>query len=544
MKPGRFTARWRSGIALAAILAASPAHAQLAVSSTSPTMNAHNVARDSVVSVTFDRPVSTGTFTTANFKVFGKLTGPVAGTLSFANADHKVLFTPTRPLLAGELVLVIMSRNLRAADGTFLRSSGYTFMFNTATSPHAVHFRHHASISNRTGGSGGPQTRIYGGLACDLDRDGWSDLTTVNEVSADIRVFMNPANGSMDLPPMVTPHTPIPFEASPNEVGDWDNDGIVDIVVSSDGTDEVAICRGLGNGRFATPTLVTVGDNPRGFGILDADGDGDMDITVACANADRVVILLNNGNGTFAAPVNMTVTGGPYGMMAADMDNDGILDLAIGGRSDQTAKVLRGNGNGTFTQVSSRSMGGANWVVVVGDLNGDGSMDVSGANSFSANGSILLGNGDGTLQAVSTYPIGGHSVSSDLADLDGDGDLDWIVSSFGAGTWYCYLNNGSGGMTPLVDFEAPSNPSCAVPVDYDNDGDIDLLLTDEIADLVVVMENVCPGDYNGVGGVSVQDIFDFLAAYFAGDLDADFNRSGSVTVQDIFDFLSGYFGPC
>jgi hypothetical protein len=26
----------------------------------------------------------------------------------------------------------------------------------------------------------------------------------------------------------------------------------------------------------------------------------------------------------------------------------------------------------------------------------------------------------------------------------------------------------------------------------------------------------CPGDFNGVGGISVQDIFDFLAAYFAG----------------------------
>ncbi len=51
-----------------------------------------------------------------------------------------------------------------------------------------------------------------------------------------------------------------------------------------------------------------------------------------------------------------------------------------------------------------------------------------------------------------------------------------------------------------------------------------------------------PADFNQDGSVSVQDIFDFLAAYFTGGPNADFNGSGSVTVQDIFDFLAAYFG--
>jgi hypothetical protein len=54
----------------------------------------------------------------------------------------------------------------------------------------------------------------------------------------------------------------------------------------------------------------------------------------------------------------------------------------------------------------------------------------------------------------------------------------------------------------------------------------------------------CIGDINGSGGVSVQDIFDFLGAYFSGDPLADVNASGTVTVQDIFDFLGGYFAGC
>jgi hypothetical protein len=54
----------------------------------------------------------------------------------------------------------------------------------------------------------------------------------------------------------------------------------------------------------------------------------------------------------------------------------------------------------------------------------------------------------------------------------------------------------------------------------------------------------CPADFNQSGAISVQDIFDFLAAYFAGDPRADFNHSGAISVQDIFDFLAAYFAGC
>lgn len=52
----------------------------------------------------------------------------------------------------------------------------------------------------------------------------------------------------------------------------------------------------------------------------------------------------------------------------------------------------------------------------------------------------------------------------------------------------------------------------------------------------------CPCDFNGQSGLTVQDIFDFLAAYFAGA--ADFNNDSITSVQDIFDFLSCYFSGC
>ncbi|MCC6907031.1 MAG: lamin tail domain-containing protein [Phycisphaerales bacterium] len=54
----------------------------------------------------------------------------------------------------------------------------------------------------------------------------------------------------------------------------------------------------------------------------------------------------------------------------------------------------------------------------------------------------------------------------------------------------------------------------------------------------------CVVNMNMVGGLTVQDLFDFLALYFAMDTRADINDSGTFTVQDIFDFLAGYFFGC
>jgi hypothetical protein len=54
----------------------------------------------------------------------------------------------------------------------------------------------------------------------------------------------------------------------------------------------------------------------------------------------------------------------------------------------------------------------------------------------------------------------------------------------------------------------------------------------------------CKADFNHAGGTTVQDIFDFLAAYFSGSPLADINGGGGVTVQDIFDFLAAYFAGC
>lgn len=61
---------------------------------------------------------------------------------------------------------------------------------------------------------------------------------------------------------------------------------------------------------------------------------------------------------------------------------------------------------------------------------------------------------------------------------------------------------------------------------------------------IVSITPACDGDFNLSGDVGVQDLFDFLTAYFGNSLEADVNRSGTLSVQDAFDFLAAFFTPC
>ncbi|HEX2837241.1 MAG TPA: FG-GAP-like repeat-containing protein [Phycisphaerales bacterium] len=533
-------------------VAAALAAAQLTVASTSPLLNANNVARTAPISVTFDRALNTFTTSSAQFHAFGKQSGPIAGALTFSNASRTLTLTPTRPFYAGESVMVLISHNLRAADGSFLRAQGYSFTFTVGVTPTYHRFELFDSFSNRDN----PEdiTRIYGGLACDLNRDGRLDLSTINQDSGDLRTFLH--TGSYDTPyaAPVTPYPAIPLSSSPNDIADFNRDGLIDFITASDSENKFAILRGNGDGTFQQGVDIEAGLYARGIVTLDVDGDADFDIAVAHYISGTVSILQNNGVGIFATQTDIAIPGGPWALATADMNNDGIMDLVVGAAGTQQVIILRGNGNGSFTQVSSRPVGGHSWVIQCADLNNDRNIDITSANSTSANGAILLGNGNSTLQPATTYTTGGNTVSTDVADLDGDGDIDWVLSSFGAGVWYLYLNNGNGTFTPVEEFDAPRNPSCALAMDVDNDGDIDLALTDELADEILLLRNQCVSiDFNNDALFpDTTDIADLITVFSGGACST--GDCGSIDVNndtlfpdtaDIQAFLRVFAGgPC
>lgn len=146
----------------------------------------------------------------------------------------------------------------------------------------------------------------------------------------------------------------------------------------------------------------------------------------------------------------------------------------------------------------------------------------------------------GAAGAIVTYrmPVPASTNSTVHAiRVDGDGDPVWVTSPLTVSS--VLSSKGRFPITSLADRSVGLLWS-------DNRSDANDLYAMKInTDGTLGGPLLCPADFNRSGAVSVQDIFDFLAAYFGADACADFNKSGPPpTVQDIFDYLAAYFTPC
>jgi hypothetical protein len=552
---------------LAAACLAGPAAAQnLAVTAMDPPRHVQAAAGIPAIAVTFDRAVDPASVTPASFWAFGRSTGAVQGALTVDGAT--VTLTPDMPLTPGEVVTVYMSEALRGVDQAPMREGGFSYQFWVRARRAGIDWAFLGQMTTRT--TPNQTTRCYGGVASDLDRDGWIDMTLVHEDTADLRVFMNQATGAGTFDPFLQPTFAVGNRASPSETGDFNRDGHIDICVANINANTVSVLLGNGDGTYKPQQLIPVGAAPRGITVLDVDGDGDQDIVNSNATGNTMSLHINNGAGVFGVPTTFEGGGnGEWAVCAGDMDEDGLLDVVISTRTSNRITVARGNGSGGFSLYPFVSSGGGAWQIALGDLNADGHIDVASANSNQANGSILLGDGAGGFAAPQTYPTDTFPLATDIADFDGDGDLDWEVSSY-SGDFRFWLNDGDGTFTFLTEIEPPVAASCALFFDSDNDQDIDLALIDEEEDVVLLYRQAgCHADLTagasasqpgyGVpnGVLNNEDFFYYLSQFATGNAQiADLTTGaipgqprygvadGQVSNDDFFYFLTLFAGGC
>jgi hypothetical protein len=151
-----------------------------------------------------------------------------------------------------------------------------------------------------------------------------------------------------------------------------------------------------------------------------------------------------------------------------------------------------------------------------------------------------------------------------VADQTGVASMDWNYSGFhaffqAAARLDAFADTAAGRITTTVfvggggNFSArgcvrlnvESGRRCGFVVTGSNfDSNSTLLGNVTLSNFCIGPTAPCTADFNRSGAVSVQDIFDFLAAYFGSDRRADVNCSNGNSVQDLFDFLAAYFAGC
>ncbi len=460
------------------------------VATTSP--SGLTVSAGAEITVSFNQPVNPLTVGPASFRAFGKWSGPAKGQLSFLENNMTASFAPDEPFFAGETVLVQLSKNIASANGEQL-AQPFAWAYLIEAAQGLLDQPLESTIELRLPGEDYLQT--YGAYAGDMNNDGYSDLVAVNESSDDLRILLNDGTGG--YPGFTVYDTGDDSTPSPSEGADFNNDGEIDLVVTTAWDSEVRVLTGDGLGNFSNMDTYFTSNGVRGVVVGDFDGDGWDDMLTTNRLAGNISIFMNDGDGTFTASGMDLPNQDETACALVDANHDGILDVYFASFNSQKAGVLLGDGNGGFALSGEMAVQGRPWMIGAGDLNGDGHPDLVSANSNSNKTAVLFGDGVGGLSQPVHYAPANclFPLSVDIGDIDGDGDLDFITSNYSSKNYTVFENDGTGQFTMPVTLQAPEASSCAILHDRDNDGDIDITATDEEADVILLFKN--PGAPNG-----------------------------------------------
>ena len=336
------------------------------------------------------------------------------------------------------------------------------------------------------------------------------------------------------------PHIPVVFDqklghimdmvaagAAGAAVGDYDNDGDLDIFVNNAKSGEpnhlwrneacTEPCRS-GSLHFidvakaaGVADLNSAHSTSAGGLFFDYDGDGKKDLFVFQMGVSR--LLRNKGDGAFEDVTEKAGLAKIYrntlSAIAFDADRDGDVDLYLGAyfpdrdmfdlkddkvmhdsweksRNGGGNVYLRNNGDGTFSDATAQSgLADTGWTMAVGhaDINNDGWQDVYVANDYGSD-TLFLNNQDGTFKNITREAIGidtKKGMNAEFGDIDGDGFMDIYVTNVTEGFLHecnmLWRNNGQGGFTDIAQEMNVCDTGWAWGAkffDMENDGDLDL----------------------------------------------------------------------
>ena len=324
----------------------------------------------------------------------------------------------------------------------------------------------------------------------DYDNDGDLDLVVSSE-GQNLRLYRNDG-GTFTLA------TPAAMVAPGNWTGvawgDADNDGDIDLLVA-EAEHPKHLYRNDGGGVFTDQPVAALADSAHTHGVTWVDYNRDGRIDIFLARAESVTqsyspldkLIRNDGGGVYTDVTPPALLDPQYGRGCswADYDNEGDPDLCVGNFG--TSRLFRNDGSGSFTEVTPAALaayghaGGIAW----GDYDNDGDFDLFVAEAYSSVNRLLRNDGGGAFANVTTPTLGPveNSIGVQWGDYDNDADMDLYVANF-EGPNHLFRNDGGGVFTEAAN-AALADPSHTLGMgwaDYDGDGDLDLYLANNFGE--------------------------------------------------------------
>lgn len=321
-------------------------------------------------------------------------------------------------------------------------------------------------------------TSPWGITVGDYNHDGLDDLVALSQTNDTVSILLGNGDGTFQAATsMATGDNPLQVRT-----GDVDGDTNQDLIAINETDGTISVFLGNGDGTFVSQAVYTAaagGASLKDIQLGDLDNDGDTDIITSDVNNDQVSILINNGNGTFNARVSLDTTGHGYGTALVDLNNDGNLDLAYSDWSNNVLNVQLGDGSGNFGVITSYAAAGG-YEISFGDFNGDGNSDIAVASYDVDKLTVLLGNGNGTLKAAVSYASNDKPGTMTAVDFNGDGLTDVALGNALEDYSTVYLANSDGSFKASkgVYLSSDAHPGGVVSGDFNEDGVVDLVFSD------------------------------------------------------------------
>jgi FG-GAP-like repeat len=243
----------------------------------------------------------------------------------------------------------------------------------------------------------------HGIVLGDVNRDGNLDIITANgganagKMDAGVSVSLGDGKGGFQP----APGSPVAIGKLPAgiTVGDVNQDGMLDIVTPNEGSKDFAVLLGNGSGGFksAAGSPFALQRIANDIGIGDVNQDGRADIVITHDDSSLVTVLLGYGRGADFKPA----PGSPFdlghhawNLIIVDVNDDTRMDLIMRGPENRIMAHL-GNGKGVFSPAlgPAFAVGLDPFGFTLGDVNSDGRVDIITANHGSNNVTVLLNEG-------------------------------------------------------------------------------------------------------------------------------------------------------
>lgn len=377
-------------------------------------------------------------------------------------------------------------------------------------------------------------------LMHDYDGDGDNDIIVVAWLPQQIWLLENDGTQHFTTSVLIGQNVP---RANDFELGDFNNDGLTDYLVSSIvNNGEIAWFQRLPGGGF-TKWTVDVNDNFDEIEVADFNGDGFDDIACIGVLSSTTKIYLNNQDFFFTKVVLESTNSNSSisGLGLEDIDGDGDIDIAYGATTSSIGikgKILWNDGIGNFTIGPLMSVGGGYPLegtggmdaIAIADMNLDGVKDIV-THAFAGTYRLYIFDGASSYsssQLIET-PSYGNNADIEVWDFDGNGlpDIARYNDVSNKSITIFYQTSPNQYTSIAVDVNMQSSGTGFITGDLDNDGDMDLVSTEN--NEVSWFENT-GGTFlyrhNILGGLDAPRMVKFGDVDNDGDLDIAVTTTG------------------